>query len=243
VAMQLTSEYSQEMRDKTGYLAAWVPTTELTVGMIVRVKDGVLERVGDFDAIARHETRVLQNTAAASRITVQSGFTLSAGIEAMSPVGTASASLSHERAFIFVGEGGRTEELDGLDGAGESVLSLFDSGEWRREWLLVTSIMIVNSFSLAICRGGSASLSMEMEPGASVGIPGLRAGGQVSALSGDAVTYVTGSRATPLYRAYGIELRRFRRRSRFGLRRGNEPAGDAGSPFFKEAGLADAGLL
>jgi hypothetical protein len=211
--------------------------------MIVRVQDGVMERIGGFDAIAGHETRVLQNTAAAGRITVQSGFTVGAGMEALSPVATASASLSHERAFIFVGEGGRTEELDGLDGVGEAVLSLYGSGEWRREWLLVTSIMIVNSFSLAICRGGSASLSMEIEPGASVGIPGLRAGGQVSALSGDAVTYVTSSRATPLYRAYGIELTPLRRRSRFGLWRGNEPTGDAGSPVFKEAGPADAGLL
>ena len=206
--MTTASDYAAGLAQATGLLATWLPTTDLTVGMVGRVVHGGFERLSTLEELhGRQPSRVVSLGTTSSSLAITRGFSLDLTAGVGAPGATATGRFSRENAFLFRADGCQSSGFANPLTVQSAIRALAASGVWDSTWLTVTEVCTVTSFTTVVARQAETLVQLALggESDDSDVSNIVHAGAKVSLLSGDAVIFSTTEAATPLFRAYRLK--------------------------------------
>jgi hypothetical protein len=226
--------YTREIRESLRYSATWPPLKEV--------------RLGDVGVLHRHEyTHV--TTAEKLGISFETRTSPSQGMfehltadrvrikphvkaqlpEVIAPAVDVGAAIDVE--FVTAGavlfrtsDDCTVTEIEDRVAVGKRVLELRGSGEWERDWVLVTEVVHAERTTVLIASGDDASATIAAKAKIGVGAAALvdaGAGLEVVDYDNVATRILARSGLTPLFNAFAVRRRLFGK-GRFGPLRGTE---------------------
>jgi hypothetical protein len=223
--MGINTIYAEELHDNLGYLATWLPTANVQVGDIGVISDGVFEKKGTLKDLG---------IAFSSEVNPQTGEMEYASKDAVSievkggghapvPAGAAGAvdaeasvvvSFNRADAVLFQAAGCKTTTLSNLMQVSNTILDLYDAGDWPKDRVVVTDVVVSDSATVLISSGSDAHIELSASGAvgagkASLANASLKFGGGRSSSIGTTIVGAKGT--TALFKASGIKKKLFRR--------------------------------
>ncbi|MEA2372635.1 MAG: hypothetical protein QOH12_3029 [Solirubrobacteraceae bacterium] len=238
-------QYTEEVHHELGKLGTWLPSARVRLGDVGVMQGREFERnstLADLDVAFMP---------AADDISSTFGFVSDGAVEVIASAkaeagvfggtGTAtgiSAQMSFTRAnaVFFRVEGAVVHRIDDLDAVKEAVLALDSRGKWRREWLVVTQVVVAQRCLVMVSGSEGARAEVAVRVGVLPSAAEIASGGaqvaggirQGMAFDDDIV-----GECTPLYQAFRVArgVVRQSRPQRVGPEGRLLPGADAGEDY------------
>ncbi len=197
--------YQKEMHDNLGFFAAWLPGDPLEVGDV-----GVLDGGRFRTMTSLHELGIaVQLIDGQAMHNLQ--YTSTEGTKIATTAGAAAAPVlkaeiavefSRQGAFVFHASSLKPRSLDNRAMVADSIVSAFQSGKWKKEWLLIESLHTAERATIIVSEDQSAGLVLTATaetpiPGVSLADP--KVGLTVASTRGKIVHIIGGVGMHPLY--------------------------------------------
>jgi endonuclease G len=214
-------QYTGEMKKKFGYYATWNPGMPLALGDVGVVKDNIFRKITDLSrfGIRVEQTDDITRTdlkySSKGSVTVLTKLSGNASIPGSS-LSQADAGVvvefSKENSVFFQANGTLTKMIADSVSIGNTVLDLFRSGKWDKNWVVITDLVTAESATILISNAAGAKI--ELKVNANVDAPSIDiANGELkfsTQFSRSMETEIVAKEGlTPLFRLMGIKTRLF----------------------------------
>lgn len=225
-------QYTEELREKYGYLATWLPNIKLKLGDIGVLKRDRFEFITTLDDLGiSFKTRDISEAADYEYISADGAnveFNAGADVAGIgTTIGKSSAKASvffkRANAVVFVAKGCKTTLIEQHDRLGKQIVALYQAGKWPKEHVIITELVTAESATILISATADAkidfSATSQIAP-LSLSLAEATAGLQIARSSGIATQILASRQLTPLFRASGVR-RSLLSGSRFDTRSAN----------------------
>jgi hypothetical protein len=210
------AQYTNEMRNKFGYFAAWTPSHPFKLGDYGILKKSVFRRLANVvDLGISFETRV-QNSKANLKYATEGAITetITLAGEAVpvgSVLGKADAGIivkfGKKDSVLFEVNGYKTNFIANITRLGDDIRNKSGQGPWDRDWLVITELIIADSATILISSSNQGLIELkanaELKP-AELNIASLNAQFQSVNSRDLSVQIVAQEGITPLFHLWGI---------------------------------------
>lgn len=197
--------YQQEMHDKMGFFATWLPGDPIDIGDVGVLENGRFRRMTSLREVGIGcEVSTGQSTQ-----TVQ--YTSRRGTKVTTSVGAAvpmvakaeiTIEFSREGAFVFNASNLSPQRLENRMAVAEQIVKLYKTGNWKKDWLLVEALHTADSATIIVSEDSSAGLVLVASaevPLVAVSLADPQFGLTVASTRGKIVHIVGGRKLHPLY--------------------------------------------
>jgi hypothetical protein len=241
-----------EFRGAFGRLPVWLPGTRLQIGDIGLLDPNGWTTVGtlsgqnitcevgapgapvDFDYRSVDGTEVMTEAAGTGDLGPMPGAGVSAHYR-----------FSRQGAFVVRARAVRARQIKDLAAVGEQVISAYQDGNWRREWLVVTELATSESIFILVAGRAGAEATVHFDafgsPATAAGPVAADAGVRLSHESGLTASFVSLRSTTLMWSGRYIRDPRFGRTT-FDVR-GHGTGVPVGQPVFAEVSAPPAVVI
>jgi hypothetical protein len=209
--------YLSYMAKNTGFRATWDPARRMKMGYI-----GKLDKEGFFTVYSSLEKEGIPNDTIEDDSTANMDYTsrdsVSIQIKLAGSAPIAGSILSDVDAGVVIEFGTangivfqtskyKTLQLDNLAAVTKLVLNKYNNGEWDKDWLIITHLVVCESATAIISTSSSGKLELRAKAGVAAGDVKLTDASldlQKASDSASTMRYIAEQGATPLYRIMGI---------------------------------------
>jgi hypothetical protein len=212
-------QYTEELHQRYGYLATWLPSTKLHLGDVGTLRRDRFELVTTLNHLGiEFATRDISEAAdyeyiSANGASLQFDFRADAdGIEQALGKSMAKVAVrfSRENAVLFMAKGCKASHIEQQDRLGAEVLARHDNGNWEKTYVVITELVTAESATILISGQANARVEFSGETGIApqgITLADLSAGLRIASSSGVATHIFAAKQLTPLFRASGIRTR------------------------------------
>ncbi len=167
--MSIQRIYTDELAKNFGYYATWMPGTPIKLGQIGVLDKNVFMPISALEnfkiayAILRDRNKIDFKYSSAGAVTVRqkaSGETLDG-----TKLGEADAGLIIEftksNAIYFNVKGALNHYIADKLSLGETILDLYQMGNWKKEWVVITQIIDADSATILVSKDKGAKLELK----------------------------------------------------------------------------------
>jgi hypothetical protein len=194
-------QYTQAIHQKFGYLANWLPNTPLKLGDIV-----VRTPTGFRHVETLRNLRISYRTRRSKKALLE--HTAHSTIKARVGLGGSGAGLSlgfgENGGFVFQAKGCEVQTIEDFDDVRIEMLDLFYEQIWKRDWILVDTIVKAARTNILVSEGANASLDID---GPADMAQMLTANLGVIAQSGSLTKFLAEADLVPLFQARRVTKR------------------------------------
>ncbi len=209
--------YLSYMAKNTGFRATWDPARGLKIGYI-----GKLDKAGFFTVYSSLEKEGIPNDTIADESAGEMDYTshdsVNVQIKLAGAAPVAGSVLSNADAGVTIEFGSsngivfqttkyKTLQMDNLSAVRNLVLDKYDSGNWDKDWLIITHLIVCDSATVIISNSSSGKLELQAKAGVGAGnvkLTDASLGLTTARESGSTIKFIAQQNATPLYRVMGI---------------------------------------
>ena len=209
-------QYTEELREKYGYLATWLPNIKLKLGDVGILKRDRFEFITSLDDLGiSFKTRDISEPADYEYISSDGAnieFNAGANVAGIgTTVGKSSAKASvlfkRANAVVFVAKGCKTTLIEQHDRLGKQIVALYQAGKWPKDHVIITELVTAESATILVSATAGAkidfSATSQIAP-LSLSLAEAAAGLQIASSSGIATQILASRQLTPLFRASGV---------------------------------------
>ena len=210
-------QYTEELHDKFGYLATWLPNTKLKLGDVGFLKRDRFELITTIDDLGLHtqsrdiggaaDYQYISSEGASINFDVSGAAPTAVGPITHSAAAKVSVVFARANAVVFLATGCKTVSIERHDILGRTILERFKAGSWDKDYVVITELVTASSATILISATDSAQVDLDSK--ATVAATGLsladvNAGFTIRSSSGVATQILAASEITPLFRASAI---------------------------------------
>jgi len=234
MAINFLRTYSSEIKDHLDYLVTWPINTDVQLGDIGILEDGVFKRMATLKALGitqpgEREGRGTSTLEYGSRNGVE--WTLNPGASTAVQAIDAKVEIKFtQEGAVFLRIGDYTlKQFETTDELGQEILTRYKNDSWQRNRVVVTEVVSAAAATVLVSgsNGALASFSLDASLPAAEALSKGKFSGLLG-LSGSFAAQVIGEHVSPLFRTCGLR-RRFLRSTIF---RGETSNGDPGDLMF-----------
>jgi hypothetical protein len=203
------------MHQNLGFFATWLPGDPIEIGDVGVLVDGRFRRMSSLNELgivyAEGGAGSAQNVQYTSTNGTKVGAVTSASAANFAKA-TIEIDFSADGAFIFHATGLRARRLQDLASVSSGILTCYDQGRWRKDWLLVETCHEAACATIIVSQDNSANLVLSAKADGLVSAISLadpKMNLEVSSSRGKLVHIVGGRALTPLYSCMRIQHRFF----------------------------------
>jgi len=212
-------KYTRELRQRFGYAATWIPTSEVRLGDVGRLHRYEFERVAALaDFGVQFERR---ESPATSSLNYNSEHGVSFTVKASGEVPPLGSGLADADAGIIVSFGATgsialqasgcvTASIANQHELAKQILARFETDEWDDDYVVVTEVVQAGTATILISDSNDGSVVLKASSGMQLGPLSLAAAGvelRVSHSRNIGTQIVAEGGLTPLFRAHGVRRR------------------------------------
>jgi hypothetical protein len=197
--------YQDEMHDKLGFFATWLPADPMEVGDVGALEKGRFRRITSLKELGFEYGSKTAPSMQDLHYTSKNGTKLSAGAGASvgsEITGEIAIDFSGEGAFVFQASGLRAKRLENVPVVARQVLSAFKKGRWEKDWLLVEQIHLAKQATVIVSEDRSSRIVISAKgsgPITTACLADPRINFAVATIEGRMVHVVGATALTPLY--------------------------------------------
>jgi hypothetical protein len=212
-------QYTDEMKDRFGYYAAWNPGTPFALGDIGVLRDNLFTRLSNvselgftFDIREDPTKTPLEHS---SRGSVSVTTKLSG---ALAPQGSALTDadagiiveFSRENATLFKANNTTSPSILDAIKLGDQIIERYRQGRWNKKWVVITELVMAESATIII--SNSANGKIELKANADVHVPSIDIADAALNFStqfsrGLETKIISQEHLTPLFKLMGMKTR------------------------------------
>lgn len=208
--------YLSHMNAKTKYRATWDPTKKLAIGYIGKLSEGVLSIYSSLDKEGIAVEVAIDDTGAAMDYTSHDSVTISTKLSGSAPVAGSvlsnleagfSLEFKSDKSIVFQTSNHKVHQLINLAEIERKVLEKYNSGNWDKDWVIVTELVEADAATIIISNSSNGSLDLKAKAdvgAANLSLTNAALGLAVARERGSTLKYIAQSGLTPLYRVMGI---------------------------------------
>lgn len=209
---ELVELYSRRIKEQLeNYWAAWLPSTQFSVGDVGTLNGYVFEKVATLDQLGLKYYEVPSSDPSPFELTSGSDVTLSFKLkgetnEIFKYVAAADAGLKIEfgtqGAFVLQAPATVQSELGDRPNLQFQICKAYAQGAWEKDWLVVTRVISAPTASVLISRSMNSSLELSAAANLSGVVAALGAadsGIAITHQTGDTLSIIAGRKMTPLF--------------------------------------------
>lgn len=212
-------QYTEELHERYGYLATWLPSTKLRLGDVGVLRRDRFELVTTLHHLGiEFAARDISEAADYEYISsdganLQFNFNAdAAGIEQALEKTTAKAAVefSRKNAVLFMAKGCKASHIEQQDRLGAQIVARYDNGNWEKTYVIITELVTAESATILISGQANARAEFSAETGIApqgIALADVSAGLRIASSSGIATQILAAKQLTPLFRASGIRTR------------------------------------
>jgi len=212
-------KYTRELRQRFGYSATWVPTSEVRLGDVGRLQRYEFERVATLTDFGVQFDR--RNGSTTSSLNYNSNHGVSFAIKAsgeLPPLGSGLAaadagiivSFGATDAIVLQASGCVMASIENQHELARQILALYEGGEWDDDFVAVTEVVQAGKATVLISSSSDGSVVFTTDGGVQLGPLSLAAADvelRVSRSRNIGTQIVAEGGLTPLFRAHGVRKR------------------------------------
>jgi hypothetical protein len=219
----ISQQYMNEMNKQFKFFATWEPGTELHIGDIVELHDNQFTYISTlgrkripFTVRKDRSKSVLNYTSSSSiKVTTKLGgdvgipkFNLSAADAGMT------VEFGSEKGIVFEAEGVEHQMIEEVDKLDQTIKKKNDDKKWPDNWVVISDLMVADSATILISRGKKAAISLKAKAEVpNLSLSNVNANFDVAYQSGMNTKIICQSGLTPLFKARGISVTWYGRRT------------------------------
>lgn len=215
--MGLNTQYAKELHDQFGYLATWLPSSNLKLGDFGTIEDGIFQRAGNLKDLGIGFTTETHPDAGdveyASADAVSQQFKSAGNAPLTGGVGgnvDASVGISFKRANAVLLQASKCNSsmISNIAQVSDSVLSRYREGEWPTDRVVITDLISADTLTVLISSGANAEIDLSVKGNIGSGAAKLASANASYTVnkSSSIGTRIVGQRgASPLFKARGIK--------------------------------------
>jgi|SRR6185436_16111712 len=204
--------YQQQMHNNVGFFATWLPSSDVKLGDLGVLEAGRFRRVGSLEELGIRIANVREGTpenmsysAWADKKTATSG---SAG--STLPIAKAELAIqfSQQGGYVFEAAAIRSVEIADRLKITQSILALYERGDWKKEWLLVDAVYKADSATIIVSEDSASGIVLNASsdiPLGSLPLANPKLALSVSSVTGKVVHVVSQSGLSPLYSCLRVQ--------------------------------------
>lgn len=219
--MSVYHQYTEELNDKFGFLATWLPGTKLRLGDVGILKRERFEFVTTLEDLGiPFATRDIGGVAdyqyvSSKGVTIDfhgNGTAETPGAPLARASSAVSINFSRANAVVFVAAGCKTTLVERQDQLGHAILARYRANNWQEDYVVITELITAESATILVSADDSAKVDLAAKAkiataGFSLADPSIEL--QVASSVGVATQILAASQLTPLFRASGVRRRIF----------------------------------
>jgi len=186
------------------YFATWLPNASVSLGDVGVLEERVFTRVTSLQALEIPFAETDASPAADYEMQSDSGATIELGVHAGpdGARGKASVQFSEKGGFVFQARSGSEKNIQDTNTLGAEILAAFGRGEWKKEWVVVDSVVSVENMTVLVSQSETAGIEFALDGPLPPSLPLASPGANLSivSMSGAFVRVVGATAATPMYR-------------------------------------------
>src|SRR5208337_1697436 len=188
--------YAREMNERFGYLAAWLPNTQLRLGDVGAVRSHIFEQAATLSDLGipvevRDDPNAIDlDYTSSDSVAIEmkaSGEATSGATPAPGAGGNISITFKAADAVVFQASGCRVSRIANLPAVAEAVIALFEKGRWAADRIIVTEVIKAKAATFLISNSRDAHIDLSLQARGWGGLPSL-----ADASAGVAVTRAVG---------------------------------------------------
>ena len=208
--------YLTHINAMSGYRANWEPAKPIKIGDIGILENGVFTTITQFsENEIKLDIATTENTSDLN-YTSSDNVTISVKAEGEAPVAgstltNADAGFSIEfkkgEAIVFQVSGYKTIQIRNILDVQKLVLEKSKSGEWVKDWYIITEMLEAENATIIISNSGNFMLDLKAKAAASAGdlkLTNASLGLQVVRDKGSSLNFIGRQGITPMYRVMGL---------------------------------------
>lgn len=214
--MSLAQQYTSEIAKGLQYLPIWLPIKTLTLGTVGTIQKNVFEPEGNLNGMGVPFTPSPSRSEGTMRYNSNDGVSIQFKAAGSAPVAgsalsTADAGVavkfSRSNAVVFEASGCRIEAIADVGTLGRRLIELYGSGEWNKDYYVVTEVVKADVTTILI--SSSAGASLELKAGgdihaASLSLASLEAQFSTASTAKMGYELVAKEGLTPLFKAWRV---------------------------------------
>ena len=215
-------QYTNEMKKKFGYYATWNPGLPLELGDIGTFDGNVFthrsnlsEKGIEFEIREDNSRSELEHNSNGSvAITNKLAGKIPPPGSVLADVDAGIiVEFSKENATVFKANNTTTPTIKDKDKVGDQVLELYNEGKWKKEWMVITELIVAESATVIISKKSNSKI--ELKANANIKLPALDIADAKFEFSsafarGLETKIITAEGLTPLFKVMGVKKRIFR---------------------------------
>jgi hypothetical protein len=197
--------YQQELHKNIGYFATWLPSDALDLGDVGVFQGGRFHKVASLRELGIPAKPGATGSPQTMNYSSTESTTIG-GTATGDVAGAATAEVSvkfgRQGSFVFQAVGVRSVQLADKLETGARIVSAFERGAWKKEWLLVDSVYAADSATIIVSEDESAEIVLKASsalPLGSLPLADPKLGLTVSSTRGKLVYVIAGNGLHPLY--------------------------------------------
>jgi len=208
-------QYAQELWNKFGYLAAWLPNEHLSLGDVGIVRDGIFEPITSlarldiaFDVEPAGGVSELSYTSS-DKVTVETNGGVQGGVATAvgASAGHVTVNFGSEKSVLFQASGSKVSRIADLQSLGNAIIKRSQQDLWGRRHVVVSDLITVEAATILVSNGKNARIELDVEGEltptiASLGKANVKLGVRYSA--GIDTRILCEGGLTPLFKVAGI---------------------------------------
>ncbi len=172
--MKVNKKYTKDLKKQFGYLATWLPGTPISlgdIGVFKRNKFTKISNLSDIGITFEIEKDITKSDIEYSSKGGVSVTTKASGVAASqgSILGEVDAGItvefSKENAILFKANGTTSPSIKDQIKLGDEIIKLFKSGQWNKNWVVVTELVNAESATILISNSSSGKIELKAKSG------------------------------------------------------------------------------
>jgi hypothetical protein len=209
--------YLSHMHDKTKYRATWDPTKQLKIGAIGKLDQGVLSIYTSLDKESIPVEISTGNPGAAMDYTSHENVTITTKLSGSMPISGSvleqgdagfSFSFKSDNSIVFQTSNHTVHQLVNLAEIEHLVLEKYNSGNWDKDWVIITELIEADAATIIISNSSDGTLELKannLGSNGAVKLTDISLGLSVVREKGSTLKYIAQNSLTPLYRVMGLK--------------------------------------
>lgn len=199
--MSALNRYFTSMRERTGFLPIWPPTTPVSPGDIVeftgsqtRVVTSVNDALSPFKSTMQVKDEVVVDITDSLHASFTAGATGSVIEQKLQVLFTRASG------YIFHSVNNRGVRITSTQAVDDVMSALDATARWAPSWVAITDVMVCDAVYAAVATAKGSSVSARLVPGSQPGLEQLGLSGSFDHISSGTLAFMGGKGSTPLVR-------------------------------------------
>ena len=215
--MGAESDYVEGIERQLGYLATWLPTTDIHVGDIGRFDGQTFVPTSSLSA--RSIRFAVQRGVAVGDLSAQIGRKIRITAKARGETNQLAPSIPKAKAgvvvefgskesAIFSASGCREDRMEDVERLSDVIERLYDTWQWSKDLVVVTHVVKARNATILVSSEKEATFELTASASAKAGpvdVGRLSAGWSLASSYNSSLSLVSRSNLTPLFRAVKIQ--------------------------------------